>query len=237
MKHVHRNLYLVAVFIVFLPFWPLLFFLKKKSHEHYSTFVKIRKWIALAASSLVGFRYKVKWDAEVDWSRNYIICANHTSNLDITALINVCKNDFSFIGKDELLNNPVTGLFFRTIDIPVNRSSKISSFRAFKRAEKYLQENKSIVIFPEGGIGDEYPPTLYPFKNGVFKLATDLNLPILPVVIEDAWKLFWDDGSKKGSKPGKINIHVLKPVEGEDLNRDVNDLRDHVYKLFRKNLS
>lgn len=237
MKQLHRHLYLVAVFIVFLPFWPLLSFLKKNSNKHYSTFVRIRKWIALTASSFVGFRYKIKWEEEVDWSRNYIICANHTSNLDITALIKVCKNDFSFIGKDELLNNPVTGLFFRTIDIPVNRSSKMSSFRAFKRAEKYLLEDKSIVIFPEGGIGDEYPPVLDPFKNGVFKLATELKIPILPVIIKDAWELFWDDGSKKGSQAGSIHIQVLKPVDGEALNLHVDDLRDRVYDLFQKNLS
>lgn len=237
MKHVHRSLYYVAVFLIFIPFWPILFILRKKSDKYYSTFVNIRKKIALTASSLVGFKYQIHWEEEVDWSRNYIICANHTSNLDITAMINVCQHDFSFIGKDELLANPVTGLFFRTIDIPIKRTSKMSSFRAFRRAQEYLGEGKSIVIFPEGGIGEDYPPVLDPFKNGVFKLAVDLNLPILPVVIEDAWKVFWDDGAKKGSKPGTVHIRVLKPIEGEDLTKGANELRDKVYDLFKRNLN
>lgn len=193
--------------------------------------------IASWSSALIGFRYHIQWEEEVNWSRTYIICANHTSNLDITAMIKVCKSDFSFIGKDELLDNPVTGLYFKTIDIPIKRSSKMSSFRAFRRAQEYLNEGKSIVIFPEGGIGDEYPPTLYPFKNGVFRLATDLKLPILPVIIEDAWKVFWDDGSKKGSKPGTVHIRVLKPIEGDALNQKPDELRDQVYDLYRKSLN
>lgn len=235
-KKFHRNLYYISVFLVFLPFWPVLYILGKKSHKHYSTLIKIRRILADVASAVVGFRYQVHWEADVDWNRNYIICANHTSNLDITAVMKVCKNDFSFIGKEELLDNPVTGFYFRTIDIPIKRTSKISSFRAFKRAQSYLEEGKSVAIFPEGGIGDEYPPELYPFKNGLFKLACDLKRPILPVVIKDAWKVFWDDGNKTGSKPGIIHIQVLKPIDGEALNQTPEELKDQVYHLFRKNL-
>jgi hypothetical protein len=38
------------------------------------------------------------------------------------------------MGKQELEDGLVTGLFFRTVDIAVNRESKMSSFRAFKKA-------------------------------------------------------------------------------------------------------
>lgn len=197
--------------------------------------MRLRRVIALFSSAAAGISYKVKADQPIDWSRNYIICANHTSNLDITALMKVCKSDFSFMGKDELLHNPVTGFFFRTIDIPVNRSSKISAYKAFKRAEGYLNEGKSIAIFPEGGISDEYPPKLQTFKNGLFKLAIDLNVSILPVIIEDAWKIHWDDGAKYGTKPGRVNVHVLKPIETAGLNLTAEELHDMVYKLYKVN--
>src|SRR5690606_41325134 len=47
------------------------------------------------------------------WSRNCIVMANHSSILDITAVLKACPTPLSFMGKVELLNNPVTGFFFK----------------------------------------------------------------------------------------------------------------------------
>ena len=53
------------------------------------------------------------------------------------------------MGKHELLENPLLGIFFRTIDIPVNRDSKISSYKAFKQTGERLEQGMSVVIFPK----------------------------------------------------------------------------------------
>jgi len=232
----HRNLYLASVLFFFIPFWPVLYLLGKHSSKNYSHLVCLRRIIASMASAFVGIKYKIKYEKEIDWSKNYIICANHTSNLDITAIMKACPIDFSFIGKAELLENPVTGFFFKTIDIPVNRSSKVSSFRAFKRAGEYLQLGKSIAIFPEGGIADNYPPSLQAFKNGGFKLAFDLDIPVLPVIIENAWELYWDDAKLYGSKAGYVNIRVLEPLLPSQYNESAENLRDITFDLFKKHL-
>jgi 1-acyl-sn-glycerol-3-phosphate acyltransferase len=164
------------------------------------------------SSWLTGIRFVIDAPKDLDWSRPYIICANHTSNLDISALNLACPADFSFIGKQELLNNIITGIFFRSIDLPLNRSSKIAAFRTMKKAETLLSEGKSIAIFPEGTILENYPPILGPFKNGPFKLSKDTNTAILPVIIHDAWKICWDDGKKLGTKPGHIRVEILDPI-------------------------
>jgi len=236
LKHLHRRFYLASVLLAYIPLSPILFYLGRSKSESYSRIVRVRKRIASWSSFIAGISYKIRYDKKIDWSRNYIIVANHTSNLDITAVMKSCPTDFSFIGKDELLENPVTGFFFRTVDIPVNRSSKISSFRAFKRAQEYLLQGKSIAIFPEGGIDDNYPPQLQDFKNGGFKLAADLNIPILPIVIEDAWKIHWDDATKFGSKPGSVRVHVLEPLETAQLNLNADELRIKVQDLFLQHL-
>src|SRR5690554_5290555 len=172
-NHLHRNLYLASIFLVFSLAYPLLWYYAKDKNKHFSHLVKLRRWIALKSSFLVGIRFKIDRETDIDLSKNYIICANHTSNLDISALMAVWDNDFSFIGKHELLENKVTSLFFKTIDIPVNRASKISSFRAFKKAQSLLEGGKSLALFPEGGIDDSFPPELSDFKIGAFKLAVD----------------------------------------------------------------
>ena len=128
------------------------------------------------------------------------------------------------MGKDELLNNPVLGIFFKTIDISVNRDSKISAFRAFKKAGENLEKGMSLIIFPEGKIDVHYPPKLGEFKNGPFRLAIDKNIPLVPVSITNVWKIIWDDGSQYGSKPGICDIYVHKPINTAVLAIDDADL-------------
>jgi 1-acyl-sn-glycerol-3-phosphate acyltransferase len=141
------------------------------------------------------------------------------------------------MGKEELASHPVFKLFFKSIDIPVNRHSKMSSFRAFVRAEEYLEQGISLVIFPEGKIGDEYPPLLNSFKNGPFRLAIKHKIPIIPVTIVNAWQKLWDDGLKYGSRPGICDICIHKPIETHDLTiADADNLRDQVYKIIDSEL-
>ncbi|HMG09874.1 MAG TPA: 1-acyl-sn-glycerol-3-phosphate acyltransferase, partial [Mucilaginibacter sp.] len=92
---------------------------------------QFRRIWAFLSSAFAGFFYRFKFEAPVDWSKTYIVCPNHTSNLDITAMCILVNTNCSFMGKQELEDELVTSLFFRSVDIPVNRDSKMSSFRAF----------------------------------------------------------------------------------------------------------
>lgn len=142
------------------------------------------------------------------------------------------------MGKQELLDNIFTRIYFQTIDVPVDRKSKMSSYRAYKKAEERLKNGMSLVIFPEGKIGDEYPPLLHPFKNGTFKLAIENNIPILPVSLQNNWELLWDDGAKTGSKPGISRIYVHNPIETKDLTvKDEENLKNNVFEIVHSKLN
>jgi 1-acyl-sn-glycerol-3-phosphate acyltransferase len=196
---------------------------------------KVRQLWGFLSSLVVGITYKFTFEKPIDWNRTYIICPNHTSNLDISATSLLVKNNFSFMGKAELEDEFVTGIFFKTVDIPVNRESKMSSFRAFKQAAERLKGGTTVIIFPEGKIPDDYPPQLHEFKNGPFRLAIELKIPIIPVTITNTWKVMWDSGLKYGSKPGICNIFVHQPVETAHLNIDDADaLRDKVYSILEQ---
>lgn len=187
------------------------------------------------SSALAGVFYKPIYQKNIVWNRPYIVCANHTSNLDISAITGIMHGNFAFLGKEELLRNPILGIFFKTIDIPVNRESKIASFRAFKKADEYLANGLSLVIFPEGKIGQEYPPILHPFKNGPFRLAIERGIPIVPVSIDSLWELMWDDGFVYGSKPGVRNLFVHAPIETTGMTIDDADtLKDLVYARLQE---
>jgi 1-acyl-sn-glycerol-3-phosphate acyltransferase len=235
-KRIHTYFYRYSVGFFFLLVWPVLYFLSRKK-QRFKYINGMRRFIITCSTLVSGIYFKVRYEEPIDWSRTYIICGNHTSNLDVSAINIAAKNNHCFIGKEELLSNMVLGFFFRTIDITVNRDSKISSFRAFKTAGERLKEGVSVVIFPEATIPLMYPPELGTFKNGAFRLAIELKIPILPVTSVDTWKVLWNTGSQYGSRPGICDIFVHKPIETAHLTLDDADtLRDEVHELIRQQI-
>jgi len=237
LRKAHHYYYQFVIGLVFLLIFPFVYIYSRKP-VNLKGLNRMRRILSQFTSSLSGIFFRFHYERPVDWSKTYIICANHTSNLDISTVILLAKRNFVFLGKDELLDNLVTKIYFKTIDIPINRKSKISSYRGFKRAEQYLKDGIHVVIFPEGLIGNDYPPLLHPFKLGPFRLAIEHNIPVLPVTIRDNWKLLWDDGSRFGSKPGISRIHVHEPIETGAMNiTEAEELRDHVYNLIHAQLN
>jgi 1-acyl-sn-glycerol-3-phosphate acyltransferase len=194
---------------------------------------RVRRWCCYMSATLSGIFFRIKHEEPIDWNRTYIVCPNHTSNLDILAMSITVKNNFHIISKAELLDNPLFAIFLKSVDIPVQRESKISAFKAFKKAAENLKDGRTLVIFPEGKIGDDYPPILHEFKNGPFRLAIELKIPILPVTSLDTWHVQWDSGFKLGSRPGICDIYVHKPIETANLSiADADMLKDKVYNLI-----
>ncbi len=236
LRKLHTAFYRFSVAFFFILSRPYGYYLQQKK-ERYKYINGLRRWIIRCSTFVSGIFFKAEFEEPIDWSRTYIICGNHTSNLDISAINLTARNNHCFIGKDELKTNLVLGYFFRTIDLTVNRESKISSFRVFKEAAEKLKAGISVVIFPEATIPLVYPPTLSEFKNGAFRLAIDLNIPILPITSLDTWKVYWNTGKPYGSRPGISHIYVHKPVETANLTLDDADaLRDQVYEMIKTKL-
>ena len=233
LKKAHIYFYVISVTFFYFLFYPALFYFSRKPVD-YKHMNKLRRAWAFLSSACAGIFYRFSYEVPFDRTKTYIICPNHTSNLDISAMCLLVKNDCSFMGKEELTEGIVTSLFFRTVDIPVNRDSKMSSFRAFKKAMDKLENGITMIVFPEGKIADDYPPKLHEFKNGPFRLAIEGKIPVVPVTVINSWELLWDTGTKLGSRPGICNIFVHAPIETTNLTVDDSDkLRDEVYCIIQ----
>jgi 1-acyl-sn-glycerol-3-phosphate acyltransferase len=235
-KSIHLYYFQLWLGLVFTSLYPIIYYFSRTPVKFHG--MNRMRWVFSYLSSLFsGFLFRFSYEQKIDWSKRYIICANHTSNLDITALILLVKRNYVFFGKEELLKNFITGIYFRTIDIPVNRESKISAFRAFKKAEEKLKDGKSVVIFPEGMISEHYPPVLQPFKNGPFRLAIEQGVQILPVTIGNNWNLMWDDGKRYGTSPGICDICVHEPIDTTNLTSDdADELKNRVFSVISNQL-
>jgi 1-acyl-sn-glycerol-3-phosphate acyltransferase len=232
LRRLHHYYYIFTAVFVLVLFYPLLYFYSRKP-SRYKNLNRVRRICSYISATASGFFFNIKQQEPVDWSRTYIVCPNHTSNLDILSMGITIKNNVSFMSKAELLGNPLFSIFLNSVDVTVDRDSKMSAFRAFKKAEENLKQGRTLIVFPEGKIGDEYPPILHEFKNGPFRLAIELQLPILPVTSLNTWHLLWDSGFKFGTRPGICDIYIHKPIETINLTVDDADmLKDKVYNLI-----
>ncbi|MCH8330739.1 MAG: 1-acyl-sn-glycerol-3-phosphate acyltransferase, partial [Bacteroidetes bacterium] len=177
----------------------------------------------------------MRHESTLDKNGTYIFTPNHSSYLDIPLFALSYPGYYHFMAKEELARIPLFGIFFRTIDIAVNRESNISSYKALKKAEEDLDNNISLVMFPEGGVSMN-APEMISFKNGPFKLAIDKQVPIVPVTFLDNWWLFHDNGQMKG-RPGLSRVTVHAPITTTGMTDDnLDELRNKVFEIINSAL-
>lgn len=197
----------------------------------------MRQW-ALQLLTISGIVMRVENRGELP-EGPFIICPNHGSYLDIIAMYRVFKRYFIFMGKAEILQWPLFGIFFsKGMNISVNRESNRGSHEALKRAGIELKRGHNIVIFPEGTI----PPTapkMKSFKNGAFKLSLEENIPIVPVTFINNWRrLQAGPALKRLGGPGYSNVIIHEPVYPRDYeNSGVVKMKKDIFAIIEKPLT
>jgi 1-acyl-sn-glycerol-3-phosphate acyltransferase len=228
-------IYYDAAFIfLFLFFFPLFYFWLKNP-RHWRKANQLRRIWARILFFITAIRPRVQFETPLDTNGVYVFTPNHSSKLDIP-LFAIAYNGYNhFMGKKELRDIPLFGIFFRTMDISVNRESKMDSYRAYKRALQDLDLGASICMFPEGTTND-HAPSLLPFKSGPFRLAIERQVPVVPVTLLDNWRLYLYDGSRLCS-PGitRAVIHTPIPTAGMTI-EDADLLREKVFTIIDQTL-
>jgi 1-acyl-sn-glycerol-3-phosphate acyltransferase len=160
----------------------------------------------------------------------FIICSNHTSYLDTVFMYLAFSNYFLFVGKGELLRWPLFRTFFKTMDIPVHRQHHRRAVHALRKAYDALGRGESVAIYPEGTI-PVHTPRMKAFKKGAFRMAVDLNVPIVPVTWVHNYKIMKDPARIfEHSLPHRVEavIHPACYPKG-NAEQDLIDLRSEVF--------
>jgi len=132
-----------------------------------------------------------------------LFVANHQGIYDIPALLTAIPVDFLWVAKKELFFIPLFGQALKIGGyIPIDRRNYLRALQGLKRAASQLQKGISLVSFPEGTRSED--GKLLPFKKGMFYLAIETGMPILPTTIIGS-NLVLPKGSLKIT-PGKITI-------------------------------
>ena len=154
--------------------------------------------------------------------KKIILAGNHTSNFDSVLLMSSTKRNIHFLAKIELFKGIKKIIFNNLGLIPVDRSKKDKS-NVLKEAEKYLEYDLVVGIFPEGTTekGCGY---LLPFKKGAVRLSYDTNTKIIPFKISGDYKLFSKNLKIVFDKPYQAKKDLEK--SNKELYNIIKDIKD-----------
>jgi 1-acyl-sn-glycerol-3-phosphate acyltransferase len=167
----------------------------------------------------------------------YVYAPNHSSYLDIVILYQTFSEYFVFMGKKELANVPVFNIFFKKMNVTVDRKSSMSGKRAMDRCASELDKGHSVVLFPEGTIPNN-APILGRFKAGAFKLAIDKQMPIVPITMLNNYKILEMKGLFYGKAgPGIAKVVIHEPISTVGMtDEDLAGLQEKVFNIINTEL-
>jgi len=197
-----------------------------------------RNW-ARTLLRIAGVRVHVIGQENVRLDKPQIFMSNHQSDFDIFAVLGHIPGEFRWIAKEELFRVPIFGHAMRAAGyIPIDRKNHEKAMQSIALAVKKIHENRSVMSFPEGT--RTLDGTIGPFKPGMFLLAVQAGVPIVPVTIIGANKV-WPKRSLN-IKSGDISIVIDKPIDvnnypAEKRNELIERVRDIIIQNYEANSS
>lgn len=143
------------------------------------------RW-AHKATQLLGMRVKA---LNAPPGAGYMFLANHRSYMDIAVVLKYISG--AVVAKAEIAKWPLIGWGAKaSYTIFVKRSDKASRKKTRKQVKAMLEAGYGAIIFPEGTTYEG--PGILDFRPGLFQVAEQGKLPIVPVALEfkekdDAW--------------------------------------------------
>ncbi len=235
LKILWRAWFLVAAFITLIPLFPFFYyFVNHEQHFRKAMFLK-RVWARMILF-LVGVRTKFHVEEKLD-NGPYIIVPNHGSDIDIVQSYVAFPGYFHYMGKVQLGKWWFFNIFFKKMNILIDRNNLRASYNSYQRAADDLKKGISIAVYPEAII-PENPPKMLPFKNSPFKIAIEAQVPVVPVTFVNGWNILpakphvWE-----GGRLGSTFIKIHKPIPTKGMTtKDVVEIRDAAQDVIRQEL-
>ena len=168
---------------------------------------------------------KVTGRENVDSKQSYVFVANHQSFLDVFAIYGWLPNNFKWLMKKEIRRVPFVGTACAVAGhIFVDRSNPRAALQSMEYIKAELVDGISTVIFPEGT--RTKTGEMGRFKQGAFKIAMDMQLPVVPVSLNGCFEampprqLFANLGAH-------VSLHIGQPIDISQFN-DINEAMDAI---------
>jgi 1-acyl-sn-glycerol-3-phosphate acyltransferase len=193
------------------------------------------RYAGLTLSKLFfGLKYHGKENIPQNLPGGLLICSNHQSFFDPFMICFPVKRPLRYMTWDAATRWFIVGDFIRALGaFPVNieRGGK----DALKMSLGWLRSGGTLVVFPEGS-RSKADGKMLEFKNGSVRIAQQAGVPILPVTIRGANRVWAQD--MKFPRPRRVEIvyHPLFQIPpapaGKENREHVNDLTDKLKEII-----
>jgi len=134
-----------------------------------------------------------------------LFVSNHQSLFDLVFLPAILPRQIKWIAKKEIARVPFFGWAFGTGGaIFIDRKNPMRAVDSIREGLTHLPDGWSVVVFPEGTRTRD--GRLLPFKKGVFHIAMQSRLPVVPIGVFGAHGIIRPRGSV--ARAGFIEITV-----------------------------
>jgi 1-acyl-sn-glycerol-3-phosphate acyltransferase len=173
------------------------------------------RWWAQLILGTTGVRVHASGSGRLRKEASYVFASNHQSIYDIPIVFATIKRDLRIVAKASLGHFPFLGWHLRLAGhVLVDRDRPGAG--VLKRMQRLVADGASVIVFPEGTRSID--GQVGRFKGGLFLMAIETRLPIVPVTIEGSRHVM-----KKGRLmvcPGEVTLTVHDPIPTEGLSRD-----------------
>ena len=156
-----------------------------------------------------------------------VFIINHSSTLDMFVIAALGLPNTRYVAKYEFLYNPIFFILGKaTGQIFVKRQERDKAVTTLQKAYVNVRKNDySLLVAPEGT--RKHEGLVGPFKKGAFRIALDLQYPIVPIHIKGAHDLC--PGGSLIVKPGTVAVRFYPLIDTSDWALD--NLDQHIQSV------
>ena len=180
-------------------------------------------------------KLNIHGEENIPQSGPVVYVMNHQGYFDIFAMFYAVPHQLCFIAKKEWEKIPILSGCIRSCrGVFIDRGNPRAIVETMKTGREYLEQGFSLGIFPEGTRSRKHE--MSELKAGSFKLATRAGVPVVPVCIDGAYKVYEEKDKFVTGQTIDITFHEAIPTAGKSRD-ELNAIPQRVRELLKADLA
>lgn len=209
---------LIVIILNWMRFIYLLPLMRKmaKNSDKYpeESCYRLARYVVRTLKVTGGIRTKAYGIENLPEEGGYMMYPNHQGKYDVYGIVSVHPKPCTVvIDKDKSYYPFVSELVEMLHAKRLDKNDVRQGLTVIKQVAEEVKEGRRYILFPEGKYVTKNKNTMSEFKNGCFKIALMSQIPIVPVVLVDSYKVF---NGFYFAGLAKSQVHFLPPIYYEE---------------------
>lgn len=154
---------------------------------------------------------KVEGREHLNKNQSYVFVSNHQGAFDIFLIYGFLGRNFKWMMKYQLRKMPFIGMACQAAHhIFVDKRGTAKIKQTYLEARQTLKDGMSLVVFPEGA--RTFTGHMGDFKRGAYMLASDLQLPVVPLTINGSFQVMPRMRDMKWVQWHPLTLTIHEPI-------------------------